>query len=66
MTQGEILEANVKTALAYLSPSPNHFEPIEAMDIAIKFAPDSVATAFASIVLPVPGGPNKRMPWTLN
>lgn len=28
----------------------------------IKFAPASVATAFASIVFPVPGGPNKRMP----
>jgi hypothetical protein len=27
------------------------------MDTLIKFAPASVATAFASMVLPVPGGP---------
>lgn len=32
------------------------------MEMLMKFAPASVATAFASIVLPVPGGPNKRMP----
>ena len=32
------------------------------MEMLIKFAPASVATAFASIVLPVPGGPNNRMP----
>lgn len=32
------------------------------MEILMKFAPASVATALASIVLPVPGGPNKRMP----
>ena len=28
----------------------------------IKFAPASVATAFASIVLPVPGGPKSKIP----
>jgi len=32
------------------------------IEIFMKFAPASVATAFASIVFPVPGGPNKRMP----
>jgi hypothetical protein len=32
------------------------------MEILMKFAPASVATALASIVLPVPGGPNNRMP----
>lgn len=32
------------------------------MDMLIKFAPASVATAFASIVLPVPGGPNSKIP----
>lgn len=28
----------------------------------IKFAPASVATAFASIVFPVPGGPKSNIP----
>lgn len=32
------------------------------MDIFMKFAPASVATAFASIVLPVPGGPKSSIP----
>jgi len=32
------------------------------MDILIKFAPASVATALASIVFPVPGGPNSSIP----
>lgn len=32
------------------------------IEMLIKFAPASVATAFASIVFPVPGGPNKRIP----
>ena len=32
------------------------------METLIKLAPASVATAFASIVLPVPGGPNKSTP----
>lgn len=32
------------------------------MEMLMKFAPASVATAFASIVLPVPGGPNNRIP----
>ena len=32
------------------------------MEMLMKFAPASVATAFASIVLPVPGGPNNSIP----
>lgn len=32
------------------------------MDMLIKFAPASAATAFASIVLPVPGGPKSSIP----
>jgi hypothetical protein len=34
------------------------------IDILIKFAPASVATAFASIVLPAPGGPKSSIPFT--
>lgn len=32
------------------------------MEMLMKFAPASVATAFASIVFPVPGGPNNSIP----
>jgi len=32
------------------------------IEMLMKFAPASVAIAFASIVLPVPGGPNNRIP----
>ena len=32
------------------------------IDMLIKLAPASVATAFASIVLPVPGGPKSNIP----
>jgi hypothetical protein len=32
------------------------------IDMFMKFAPASVATAFASIVFPVPGGPNSNIP----
>mmetsp|Transcript_25253 Transcript_25253/g.41550 ORF Transcript_25253/g.41550 Transcript_25253/m.41550 type:complete len:208 (-) Transcript_25253:3784-4407(-) len=62
ITAGEILEARVNTARTYFSPSPNHLEAIADMVILMKFAPASVATALANMVLPVPGGPNNRMP----
>jgi hypothetical protein len=32
------------------------------MEMLMKFAPASVATAFASIVFPVPGGPKSNIP----
>ena len=32
------------------------------IDMLIKFAPASVATALASIVFPVPGGPKSSIP----
>lgn len=32
------------------------------IEMLIKFAPASVATAFASIVFPVPGGPKSNIP----
>jgi hypothetical protein len=55
---GEILLANEKTALTYFSPSLNHLD----IDMLMRLAPASVATAFASMVFPVPEGPNKRIP----
>lgn len=38
------------------------FEAILDAEIFIKFAPTSVAIAFASMVFPVPGGPNRSIP----
>jgi len=55
ITAGAIFEANVNIARAYFSDSPNHLDPIEAIEMLMKFAPDSVATALANIVLPVCG-----------
>ena len=38
------------------------FDVMLDIDMLIKLAPASVATAFASIVLPVPGGPKSSIP----
>jgi len=45
------------------SESPLHFETILLAEILKKVDLHSVATAFASIVFPVPGGPNKSTPF---
>ena len=45
-----------------LSDSPTHIFNNEGPLTLIKFASDSVATAFASKVLPVPGGPYINIP----
>jgi len=44
------------------SDSPTHFDMTSGPLIEMKFASDSVATAFARRVLPDPGGPYSRMP----
>ncbi len=44
------------------SDSPNHLLSISDPLTEMKLAFDSVATAFVSNVLPVPGGPNSRIP----
>mmetsp|Transcript_29097 Transcript_29097/g.81443 ORF Transcript_29097/g.81443 Transcript_29097/m.81443 type:complete len:280 (+) Transcript_29097:429-1268(+) len=62
MTQGASRLARENTALTYFSPSPNHLLPTTDMEMFIKYAPDAVATALAMSVLPVPGGPNRRIP----
>mmetsp|Transcript_11585 Transcript_11585/g.48680 ORF Transcript_11585/g.48680 Transcript_11585/m.48680 type:complete len:352 (+) Transcript_11585:449-1504(+) len=62
MTVGAILLASEKSALTHFSPSPNHLEAMLDIETLMKFAPASVATARASIVLPVPGGPNRSTP----
>jgi hypothetical protein len=45
-----------------LSDSPIHFDTSSGPFTLMKFASDSVATAFASIVLPVPEGPSSNIP----
>mmetsp|Transcript_1818 Transcript_1818/g.5290 ORF Transcript_1818/g.5290 Transcript_1818/m.5290 type:complete len:226 (+) Transcript_1818:1366-2043(+) len=62
MTAGARRCARLKRAFTYFSPSPNHLEASADMLMLRKLAPDSAATALASIVLPVPGGPNRRTP----
>ena len=39
-----------------------HFDVKDEAEMLKKVASDSEATAFASMVLPVPGGPNKSKP----
>ena len=64
MTQGASLLASVKTAFAFFSLSPSHlFSTLDA-SMDRKVAWPSVATALASMVLPVPGGPNSSTPLT--
>lgn len=44
------------------SDSPTHFERSSGPFMEMKLHSLSLATAFASMVLPVPGGPKSRMP----
>ena len=45
------------------SLSPTHFEHMEAADMCQSLMPQEVAKARASSVLPVPGGPNSKIPF---
>jgi hypothetical protein len=45
------------------SLSPRHFEANVAEETLKNVVPHSVATALASSVFPVPGGPNMRTPF---
>src|SRR3990167_7088269 len=49
-------------SLTALSDSPIYLDNKAAPFMEIKFTPLSLARAFASSVLPVPGGPDKRIP----
>ena len=46
-----------------LSDSPRYLEPRVEVEMLKKVVPHSVATALASMVFPVPGGPTIRTPW---
>jgi hypothetical protein len=59
---GSRSRANVNNTFTSFSASPAHFDVNEDAEIEKKDAPDSEATAFPIRVLPVPGGPKKRIP----
>ena len=56
---GDFSLASSKTPLTSLAPSPIYFLTNSDATILIKVAFVSCATAFASRVFPVPGGPYK-------
>ena len=60
--EGASLRAKLNVACTIFCDSPNHM--FMAVDIfkLIKAAPDSLAMALASMVLPVPGGPYNSTP----
>ena len=63
MTLGWRSRAILKSARTIFSDSPTYFEVRDAADAAKKLlALDSVATALARKVLPVPGGPKNKTP----
>jgi len=61
--EGEFSLAILKTSLTILGPSPKYFwtnyDPTTLMKVAVVM----FATAFAIIVLPVPGGPYSNTPF---
>ena len=63
MIAGSCLRAIANSRRMRAAPRPANISTNEAADCAKNCAPDSCATAFASSVLPVPGGPCSRMPF---
>ena len=55
--QGAAARALSKMSRILLSDSPNHILSSSGPFTEMKLAAHSLATAFANIVLPVPGGP---------
>lgn len=60
--QGEFSFAYLNKSLTLEAPTPTNISINSAADIEINGTPASPATAFASIVFPVPGGPIKSAP----
>ena len=63
MIAGSCLRAIANSRLMRAAPRPANISTNDAADCAKNCAPDSCATAFAKSVLPVPGGPCRRMPF---
>mmetsp|Transcript_33244 Transcript_33244/g.73520 ORF Transcript_33244/g.73520 Transcript_33244/m.73520 type:complete len:262 (+) Transcript_33244:792-1577(+) len=62
MTAGCCWRARSNNCLTFCSLWPNHMDRILEPVMGMKVARLSVATARANMVLPLPGGPNSRMP----
>uniref|UniRef100_A0A182IV30 Uncharacterized protein n=1 Tax=Anopheles atroparvus TaxID=41427 RepID=A0A182IV30_ANOAO len=62
MIDGCSSRATAKSARTSFSPSPTYLLVSDAADMLKKVAEHSVATARASSVLPLPGGPNSSSP----
>ena len=62
MIAGAFLRAIANRRRMRAAPSPANISTNDAADWEKKLARDSCATALASSVLPVPGGPCSRMP----
>ena len=62
MIAGRDLRASANSRRMRAAPSPANISTNEAADCEKNCAPDSPATALASSVLPVPGGPCSRIP----
>ena len=62
MMQGAFFFAYSKRSLTLEAPTPTYISINSAADIDKKGTPASPATAFASNVFPVPGGPINKAP----
>jgi hypothetical protein len=63
MIAGACSRASLNRRLIRAAPSPANISINDDADWEKNWAPDSWATAFASSVLPVPGGPWSRIPF---
>ncbi len=63
MTAGSCLRASSNRRRMRAAPRPANISTNEEADCEKNCAPDSCATALASSVLPVPGGPCSSTPW---
>ena len=61
--EGAAVRPFLKTSRIAFSDSPTHLLKSSGPLIEMKFASLSVATAFASMVFPQPGGPKSRIPF---
>lgn len=59
---GEFSRAILNTSRTILGPSPKYFWTNSEPTTRMKFAVVLFATAFTSMVFPVPGGPYSRTP----
>ncbi len=59
---GAFLRAALNSLRMRAAPTPTNISTKLAAEAEKKVAPDSCATALASSVLPVPGGPWSRIP----